>query len=83
MVVGKVDGRVCRIALSETDTFYLFFIFSSRSEERDAAAACSSVRRMRDVTAESGVISKEIEDFPESVTSFMYIRDRMGPRTPP
>ena len=36
-------------------------VILSRSEEREEAAACLSVRGMRDVTEESGVISKEIK----------------------
>ena len=35
------------------------------------------------MTAESEVISKETDDFPESVVSLMKMRNNMGPKTVP
>ena len=43
-------------------------VILASSEEREEATACLSVRRMRDVMAESGVIDqqRDKEDFPEN-----------------
>ena len=59
------------------------FVILSRSDQREEAAACFN-RRMRDVMAESGVISKEIRRIFQRVREIIdEDRNRTRPRTLP
>ena len=54
MQKGRQYGYISKIVFDQ-------LVILSSSEVREKATACLSVRRMRDVTAESGVVVEEIK----------------------
>ena len=76
---------VLRIERQDMVQVFDQFVILSRPREREEAAACLSVclsvRIMRNVTGDNGVLSKEIKRIFLSVRSLMNTQNRMGPRT--